>query len=245
MAQKFCTKCGAELKPGLKFCVKCGAEVKQDDSNKPAAPKKPQKKLLPYIPAMVIGILLTLVSIEVGVLAFINRYDGLIIVFSIVIGFAILNLISLIIFAAKNKRKTPTFIVAMIFNSLAMVVSVIFFSVGTSIYNDRQTNYHTLTIINGSHGVADVSCQDYNDYHYENNVIYKNNSYTVTLYTHSSISISVYNIDVYNPDAENYSDRYYEVRIRCSDNNSMEYGSRNMPNSDLTIWVSYHVPSSW
>ena len=28
MGNKFCTKCGAELKPGLKFCTKCGNPIK-------------------------------------------------------------------------------------------------------------------------------------------------------------------------------------------------------------------------
>jgi hypothetical protein len=41
----FCTKCGADIAPGIKFCTKCGAPAPTGAAAKPAAkPEKPQPK---------------------------------------------------------------------------------------------------------------------------------------------------------------------------------------------------------
>ena len=249
MAQKFCTKCGAELKPGLKFCVSCGAPVEPSKNsssyNGGSNSNQPSKKLLSYIPSLVISIALCCATASLFGLYY-SDYIPLIIVCSVILVAFVANIILLSVFARKNQQRTPAYIVALSMSCLAMVVNVTMFSLGTVKYVKKQLQIHTVTVDNGNHGTIHLQYQDYNEYSNSGSTyVYKNESTSFKLSYGSYIDLYINAESDYIISSCSYKDADNNVTYLVSSSDS-RYGyfhyfdtRIDMPDNDITITVTY------
>lgn len=76
MSQKFCTKCGCELKPGLKFCTHCGAPLKVEENAQviDSPIEQPTSKIENTKAAKDCNTIIAIIAIIVSVLIFVSCF---------------------------------------------------------------------------------------------------------------------------------------------------------------------------
>ena len=125
MAQKYCTKCGKLLTPGVIYCTGCGTKVK-DPNLSQGSPQSFEKNNRYRLICFIFSIIIAVLSAYLGIFIFVQEVSKL---FSI-LGCAFILLVALffllldIISMREAKSKHAGYIIALILLSMSVITLI-------------------------------------------------------------------------------------------------------------------------